>query len=109
MADTVTGPTILSQNDNRVTIKIVVQSDKTKSAKTLFAAIKDNTNVVVYKLQDRCSRLGTHICHMVRFHVCCFKFQNTPSDSLEQTLLSVSNQLETERERRKELEEQYRK
>jgi len=29
MADTVTGPTILSQNDNRVTIKIVVQSDGT--------------------------------------------------------------------------------
>ena len=27
MADTVTGPTILSQNDNRVTIKLVVQSD----------------------------------------------------------------------------------
>jgi len=27
MADTVTGPTILSQNDNRVTIKIVVESD----------------------------------------------------------------------------------
>ena len=51
-----------------------VQSDKTKSAKTLFAAIKDNTTVLVYKLQDRCSRLGTH---MVRFHMCCFKFQNT--------------------------------
>ena len=27
MADTVTGPTILSQNDNRVTIKLVVESD----------------------------------------------------------------------------------
>ena len=27
MADTVTGPTILQQNDNRVTIKLVVQSD----------------------------------------------------------------------------------
>ena len=27
MADTVTGPTILQQNDNRATIKIVVQSD----------------------------------------------------------------------------------
>ena len=29
MADTVTGPTILQQNDNRVTIKIVNQSDGT--------------------------------------------------------------------------------
>ena len=29
MADTVTGPTILHQNDKRVTIKIVVQSDGT--------------------------------------------------------------------------------
>ena len=29
MADTVTGPTILQQNDKRVTIKIVVQSDGT--------------------------------------------------------------------------------
>ena len=27
MADTVTGPTILQQNDNRVVIKMVVQSD----------------------------------------------------------------------------------
>ena len=27
MADTVTGPTILQQNDNRVTISIVVESD----------------------------------------------------------------------------------
>ena len=27
MADTVTGPTILQQNEKRVTIKIVVQSD----------------------------------------------------------------------------------
>ena len=27
MADTVTGPIILQQNDNRVTIKVVVQSD----------------------------------------------------------------------------------
>ena len=27
MADTVTGPTILQQNDNRVTIKLVVESD----------------------------------------------------------------------------------
>jgi hypothetical protein len=27
MADTVTGPTILEENDNRVTIKVVVQSD----------------------------------------------------------------------------------
>jgi len=29
MADTVTGPTILQQNDNRVVIKIVNQSDGT--------------------------------------------------------------------------------
>jgi hypothetical protein len=27
MADTVTGPTIMQQNDNRVTIKLVVESD----------------------------------------------------------------------------------
>ena len=31
MADTVTGPTILQQNDNRVVIKMVVQSDGTGS------------------------------------------------------------------------------
>ena len=35
MADTVTGPTILQQNDKRVTIKIVNQSDGT-GATTVF-------------------------------------------------------------------------
>ena len=35
MADTVTGPTILQQNDKRVTIKIVVQSDGTGTSGTL--------------------------------------------------------------------------
>ncbi len=50
MADTVTGPTILQQNDNRVTIKIVNQSDGT-GATTVFgdvsamAARADGTSV----------------------------------------------------------------
>ena len=50
MADTVTGPTILQQNDNRVTIKIVNQSDGT-GATTPFgdvsamAARADGTSV----------------------------------------------------------------
>ena len=50
MADTVTGPTILQQNDNRVTIKIVNQSDGT-GATTIFgdvsamAARADGTSV----------------------------------------------------------------
>ena len=38
MADTVTGPTILQQNDNRVTIKIVNQSDRT-GATTVFGDV----------------------------------------------------------------------
>ena len=38
MADTVTGPTILQQNDKRVTIKIVVQSDGTGST-TVFGDV----------------------------------------------------------------------
>ena len=38
MADTVTGPTILQQNDNRVTIKIVNQSDGT-GATTVFGDV----------------------------------------------------------------------
>ena len=50
MADTVTGPTIQQQNDNRVTIKIVNQSDGT-GATTVFgdvsamAAREDGTSV----------------------------------------------------------------
>ena len=50
MADTVTGPTILQQNDNRVVIKIVNQSDGT-GATTVFgdvsamAARADGTSV----------------------------------------------------------------
>ena len=35
MADTVTGPTILQQNDNRVVIKMVVQSDGTGSTSVM--------------------------------------------------------------------------
>ena len=38
MADTVTGPTVLQQNDNRVVIKIVNQSDGTGST-TVFGDI----------------------------------------------------------------------
>ena len=38
MADTVTGPTILQQNDNRVVIKIVNQSDGTGST-TVFGDV----------------------------------------------------------------------
>ena len=50
MADTVTGPTILQQNDNRVVIKIVQQSDGTGKT-TVFgdvsamAARQDGTSV----------------------------------------------------------------
>ena len=40
MADTVTGPTILQQNDNRVTIKIVNQSDGT-GATTIFGDVSE--------------------------------------------------------------------
>ena len=38
MADTVTGPTILQENDKRVTIKIVNQSDGT-GATTVFGDV----------------------------------------------------------------------
>ena len=38
MADTVTGPTILQQNEKRVTIKLVVQSDGSGSA-TVFGDV----------------------------------------------------------------------
>ena len=51
MADTVTGPTILQQNDNRVVIKIVQQSDGTGKT-TVFGDVSamtarssDNTSV----------------------------------------------------------------
>jgi len=42
MADTVTGPTILQQNDNRVVIKIVNQSDGT-GATTVFGDVSAMT------------------------------------------------------------------
>ena len=50
MADTVTGPTILQQNDNRVVIKMVVQSDGTGSTTVMgdvsaLAARNDGTAV----------------------------------------------------------------
>ena len=51
MADTVTGPTILQQNDNRVVIKIVQQSDGTGKT-TVFGDVsamtarQDGTSVV---------------------------------------------------------------
>ena len=50
MADTVTGPTILQQNDNRVVIKIVVQSDGSGSTTVMgdvsaLDARKDGTAV----------------------------------------------------------------
>ena len=43
MADTVTGPTILQQNDKRVTIKIVVQSDGTGGT-TVFGDVSALTS-----------------------------------------------------------------
>ena len=43
MADTVTGPTILQQNDKRVTIKIVVQSDGTGGT-TVFGDVSSLAN-----------------------------------------------------------------
>ena len=50
MADTVTGPTILQQNDNRVVIKMVVQSDGSGSTTVMgdvsaLAARGDGTSV----------------------------------------------------------------
>ena len=52
MADTVTGPTILQQNDKRVTIKIVVQSDGTGGT-TVFGDVSaltadDDGNAVAH-------------------------------------------------------------
>ncbi len=46
MADTVTGPTILQQNDKRVTIKIVYQSDGT-GANTSSNSNENDVNFVV--------------------------------------------------------------
>ena len=43
MADTVTGPTILQQNEKRVTIKLIVQSDGTGSA-TVFGDVSAMAN-----------------------------------------------------------------
>ena len=56
MADTVTGPTILQQNDKRVTIKIVVQSDGTGSTggttvtkgTTKSAAMTNDVDLIPY-------------------------------------------------------------
>ena len=56
MADTVTGPTILQQNDNRVVIKIVNQSDGTGGT-TVFGDVsamdarEDGTAVTHLNLQ----------------------------------------------------------
>jgi len=63
MADTVTGPTILQQNDKRVTIKIVNQSDGTGgttvfadvSALAANAAGESCTRVVLQRLWYSCS------------------------------------------------------
>ena len=62
MADTVTGPTILQQNDNRVVIKIVNQSDGTGGT-TVFgdvsalAARSDGTAVAHLGLLE----FGIHV------------------------------------------------
>ena len=56
MADTVTGPTILQENDKRVTIKIVVQSDGTGGT-TVFGDVsalagnKEGQSVTTLSLQ----------------------------------------------------------
>ena len=56
MADTVTGPTILQENDKRVTIKIVVQSDGTGGT-TVFGDVsalagnKEGQSVTTRSLQ----------------------------------------------------------
>ena len=57
MADTVTGPTILQQNDKRVTIKIVVQSDGTGGT-TVFCDVSalegdDDGNSVAHLSRQR--------------------------------------------------------
>jgi hypothetical protein len=63
MADTVTGPTILQQNDKRVTIKIVNQSDGTGGT-TVFADVsalaanvsgKSPTHLTLQRLWYSCS------------------------------------------------------
>ena len=63
MADTVTGPTILQQNDKRVTIKIVNQSDGTGGT-TVFADVSalaanvagaSPTHVTLQRLWYSCS------------------------------------------------------
>mgnify|MGYP000353543177 CR=1 FL=1 len=48
MADTVTGPTILQQNDKRVTIKIVNQSDGSGGT-TVFADVTRSGSVLTVK------------------------------------------------------------
>ena len=58
MADTVTGPTILQQNDNRVVIKIVNQSDGT-GATTVFGDVS-----AMAVRPD-----GTAVAHLVLFRV----------------------------------------
>jgi len=56
MADTVTGPTILQENDKRVTIKIVVQSDGTGGTTPFgdvseLSANKEGQSVTTLSLQ----------------------------------------------------------
>jgi len=58
MADTVTGPTILQQNDNRVVIKIVQQSDGTGKT-TVFGDVSAMT-----ARQD-----GTSVAHLALMRV----------------------------------------
>ena len=58
MADTVTGPTILQQNDNRVVIKIVQQSDGTGKT-TVFGDVSAMT-----ARQD-----GTSVAHLALMRI----------------------------------------
>ena len=58
MADVVTGPTILQQNDNRVVIKIVQQSDGTGKT-TVFGDVSEMT-----ARQD-----GTSVAHLALMRV----------------------------------------
>ena len=59
MADTVTGPTILQQNDKRVVIKIVNQSDGTGST-TVFGDVS-----ALDARED-----GTAVAHLGLLRVC---------------------------------------
>ena len=54
MADTVTGPTILQQNDNRVVIKIVNQSDRYRRNYSFW---QDVSALLLLDLMERSSSL----------------------------------------------------